>query len=65
MENNERNKIYYIHQYIKGYQAKTTIKNFLSSQEITQNPLINKVFEEETAKYNQSIDYIIDYYKMQ
>ena len=28
MESNERNKIYYIHQYIKGYQAKTTIKNF-------------------------------------
>ena len=63
MENNERNKIYYIHQYIKGYQAKTTIKNFLSTQEIAKNSLINKVFEEETTKYNQSIDYIIDYYK--
>ncbi len=62
-EDNERNKIYYIHQYIKGYQAKFTIKNFLSSQNVKINDEVNQAFAEETEKYQKSIDLIIDYYK--
>lgn len=62
-EDNERNKVYYIHQHIKGYQARTTIKNFLSTQTNTKITTINKIFEDETTKYNQSIEYIINYYK--
>lgn len=62
-EDNERNKVYYIHQHIKGYQAITTIKNFLSTQTNTKITTINKIFEDETTKYNQSIEYIINYYK--
>lgn len=62
-EDNERNKIYYIHQYIKGYQAKFTIKNFLSSQNVKVDEEVNRVFSEETEKYQKSIDLIIDYYK--
>ena len=62
-EDNERNKVYYIHQHIKGYQARTTIKNFLSAETNTKTSTLNKVFEDETTKYHQSIDYIVDYYK--
>jgi len=62
-EDNERNKIYYIHQYIKGYQARNTIKNFVFKHSKIIAEQLNNITDNDYEQYQKSIDLIVDYYK--